>query len=665
MAVGGFELVSDYRPQGDQPAAIKQLVASMRQGQKAQTLLGVTGSGKTFTVASVIQEIQKPALVIAHNKTLAAQLYSEFRELFPKNAIEYFVSYYDYYQPEAYIPRTDTYIEKDASINEQIERMRNSATRSLIERQDVLIVASVSCIYGLGSPDAYEELSVPIQRGATVDRDDLLRQLTSIQYQRNNYEFKRGSFRVRGDVVDIFPAYEEQRSIRVEFFDDEIDTLLVVDPLTGEVFDEPRQVVIYPASHYVTPKERLERAIQAIEEELEHQLLQLKSRAKLLEAQRLEQRTRFDLEILRETGFCPGIENYSRHLDGREPGEPPATLLNYFPEDFAIFIDESHMTVPQIGAMFRGDRSRKETLVDHGFRLPSAVDNRPLRFDEFERLVHQVTFVSATPAEYEREHSGDRIAEQIIRPTGLVDPPVIVRSARGQVDDLYGEILQCVQRGERVLITTLTKRMAEELTEYYRGLGVRVKYLHSDIDTIQRTELLEELRAGRFDVLVGINLLREGLDLPEVALVAILDADKEGFLRSTTSLIQTFGRAARNVDGRVIMYADHETPSMRAAMEETRRRREVQIEYNQKHEITPESVKKALRQILEHEAREELPAVAAVGGAEGQWTPETIRKELKKLRKQMFDAAEQLEFEAAAQIRDQIRELERLELTLR
>ncbi len=665
MSESKFRIVSEYEPRGDQPAAIEQLSSEIAAGAPSQTLLGITGSGKTFTMASVVERVQKPTLVIAHNKTLAAQLYSEFRSLFPDNAIEYFVSYYDYYQPEAYIPRTDTYIEKDASINEQIERMRNSATRSLLDRRDVLIVASVSCIYGLGSPDAYEGMSVEILRGGTLDRDELLRQLTAIQYQRNNFEFRRGVFRVRGDVIDIFPAYEEERTIRVELFDDEIESLVVVDPLTGEVFDEPERVVVYPANHYVTPKERLDRALVSIEEEMEEHVARLRSRQKLLEAQRLEQRTKFDLEILRETGFCSGIENYSRHLDGRTAGEPPATLLNYFPEDFLVLIDESHMTVPQIGAMFRGDRSRKETLVDHGFRLPSAVDNRPLRFDEFDRLVHQVVYVSATPADYEKEQSGSRIVEQIIRPTGLLDPTVEVRPARGQVDDLYGEIRQRVEKDERVLVTTLTKRMAEELTEYYRGLGVKVKYLHSDVKTIERTEILEELRAGKFDVLVGINLLREGLDLPEVTLVAILDADKEGFLRSTTSLIQTFGRAARNVSGHAILYAESETASMKAAIGEAERRREIQKQHNAEHGITPETVQKNLRQILDVQEKEEEALAPSLVEGDDRWSPEKLRREIKKLRKEMFVAAERLDFEKAAQLRDQMQELERLELKRR
>ncbi len=667
MAGRPFRLVSDFKPAGDQPAAIEALTRNLLNHEKHQVLLGITGSGKTFTMASVVERVQKPTLVMAHNKTLAAQLYSEFRSLFPDNAVEYFVSYYDYYQPEAYVPRTDTYIEKDAAINEQIERMRNSATRSLLERRDVLIVASVSCIYGLGSPGSYQEMSVDIAKGGRVERDVLLRQLTAIQYQRNQYEFKRGSFRVRGDVIEIFPAYEEHRAIRVELFDDLVEALVAIDPLTGEVLEEPESVTIWPASHYVTPADELKRARESIEAELELRLVELKSKGKLLEAQRLEQRTRFDLEMLQETGTCPGIENYSRHLDGRAEGEPAATLINYFPEDYLLVVDESHQTIPQIGGMYRGDRARKETLVGYGFRLPSALDNRPLRFDEFERLVKQVTYVSATPARYECEKSGDRRIEQIIRPTGLVDPPVEVRPARGQVDDLLGEIRKAVAAGERVLVTTLTKRMSEELTDYLRGLGVKVKYLHSDIDTIERTEILEELRAGGFDVLVGINLLREGLDLPEVALVAILDADKEGFLRSTTSLIQTFGRAARHVNGRAILYAEKETDSMRAALAETRRRREVQIEHNRVHGITPEGVKKSLRAILDQVEREDhaildTPAPPKKGLARADRGK--LREEIAELRKKMLAAAEKLDFEKAAALRDRMRKLELEDLKL-
>jgi excinuclease ABC subunit B len=633
---------------------------------KEQVLLGITGSGKTFTMASVVERVQKPTLVLAHNKTLAAQLYSEFKSLFPDNAVEYFVSYYDYYQPEAYVPRTDTYIEKDASINEQIERMRNSATRSLLERRDVLIVASVSCIYGLGSPGAYEEMSVTIDRKSKLERDGLLRRLTSIQYQRNNFEFQRGSFRVRGDVVEIFPAYEESKAIRVELFDDEIEKLVAIDPLTGEVLEEPEQVTIWPASHYVTPHETMQRALKTIEAELELRLPELRGQAKLLEAQRLEQRTRFDLEMMQETGTCPGIENYSRHLDGRTAGEPPATLLNYFPEDFLLVVDESHQTIPQVSGMYRGDRARKETLVSYGFRLPSALDNRPLRFDEFEKLVHQVVYVSATPAQFEREKSGEHVVEQILRPTGLLDPKVDVRPARGQVDDLHGEILKAVAAGERVLVTTLTKRMAEELTDHYRGLGVKVKYLHSDVDTIERTEILEQLRAGLFDVLVGINLLREGLDLPEVALVGILDADKEGFLRSTTSLIQTFGRAARHVNGRAILYAEKQTDSIRAALAEVDRRRAIQEKHNRDHGITPESIKKNLRSILDLAAAEEHAVLDTPAPPRPRVRRDRteLRAEIATLKQKMLAEAEKLEFEKAAEIRDRMRDLELEDLKL-
>jgi len=641
-------------------------VRGIERNERHQVLLGITGSGKTFTMASVVERVQRPTLVLAHNKTLAAQLYSEFRSLFPDNAVEYFVSYYDYYQPEAYVPRTDTYIEKDAAINQQIERMRNSATRSLLERRDVLIVASVSCIYGLGSPGAYEEMSVEIDKSRRIERDALLRRLTAIQYQRNNFEFQRGSFRVRGDVVEIFPAYEESKAVRVELFDDQIEALVVVDPLTGEVLEEPASITIWPASHYVTPHEQLQKAIGTIEAELALRLVELKGEGKLLEAQRLEQRTKFDLEMLQETGTCPGIENYSRHLDGRAVGEPPATLLNYFPEDFLLVVDESHQSIPQVGGMYRGDRARKETLVSYGFRLPSALDNRPLRFDEFEKLVKQVTYVSATPAEYEREKSGANVVEQVLRPTGLLDPRVDVRPARGQVDDLHGEILKAVAAGERVLVTTLTKRMAEELTDYYRGLGVKVKYLHSDIETIERTELLEELRAGVFDVLVGINLLREGLDLPEVALVAILDADKEGFLRSTTSLIQSFGRAARNVNGRAILYAEKETDSIRAALAEVERRRAIQERHNRENGITPETIKKNLRSILDLAEREEHAVLdtPAPPKKRARKDREALRGEIAELRQKMFAAAEKLEFEKAAELRDRLQELELDDLRL-
>jgi excinuclease ABC subunit B len=664
--MAGFRIVSDFKACGDQPRAIETLTRGLREGAPHQVLLGITGSGKTFTVASVVEQVQRPTLVLAPNKTLAAQLYSEFRSLFPDNAVEYFVSYYDYYQPEAYVPRTDTYIEKDASINEQIERMRNSATRSLLERRDVLIVASVSCIYGLGSPGHYEEMSVTISKKGRVERDGLLRKLTAIQYQRNHFEFKRGAFRVRGDVIEIFPAYEESKAVRVELFDDEVEALVVIDPLTGEVLDHPDEVTIWPASHYVTPHDQMHRALDTISAELEQRLPELRAKGRLLEAQRLEQRTRFDLEIMQETGTCAGIENYSRHLDGRAPGEPPATLLNYFPEDYLLVVDESHVSMPQVGGMYRGDRARKETLVEYGFRLPSALDNRPLRFDEFEKLAHQTLYVSATPAEHERKLAGSHVAEQIIRPTGLLDPRVEVRPVRGQVDDLYGEIKKAAAAGERVLVTTLTKRMSEELTDYLRGLGVRVKYLHSDIDTLERAEILDQLRAGAFDVLVGINLLREGLDLPEVALVAILDADKEGFLRSTTSLIQTFGRAARNVNGRAILYAERETDSIRTAMGEAARRRVLQEKYNTEHGITPESVKKNLRAILAVAEKEDHAVLdtPAPKRARPRADREALRVEIAELRVKMLAAAEKLDFERAARMRDEMRRLELEDLKL-
>ena len=660
-----FRLVSDYRPEGDQPAAIETLVANVRAGVRHQTLLGVTGSGKTFTIANLIEQVQKPTLVMAHNKILAAQLYSEFRELFPENAVEYFVSYYDYYQPEAYIPRTDTFIEKDASINERIERMRNAATASLLSRSDVLIVASVSCIYGLGSPEAYADMSVQLRVGQEIDRDDLLRQLARIQYQRNNLEFKRGTFRVRGDVIEIFPAYAEDRIVRIELFDTTVEQILEVDPLRGAVTGQQESLTVFPASHYITPKARLERALSGIAAELEDRLLELRAAGKLLEAQRLEQRTRFDLELIKETGFCSGIENYSRHLDDRRPGEPPATLINYFPDDFLLVLDESHQTVPQAGGMYRGDQARKRTLVEFGFRLPSAMDNRPLRFEEFERLHDQVVYVSATPADQEREKSGDHIVEQVIRPTGLVDPEVVVRPARGQVDDLLGEIRAAAARDQRVLVTTLTKRMAEELTDYYRECGVRVKYMHSDIATIERTEIVRDLRQGSFDVLVGINLLREGLDLPEVCLVAILDADREGFLRSTTSLVQTCGRAARNVDGRVIMYAEQVTGSMQRALDEMNRRRKKQLDYNREQGITPQTIKKRIRDILESVYEQDYATVPLLESAGEALDLKKVGREIERLTREMHAASAELRFEQAAELRDRIRALEELELRYR
>ncbi len=593
-----FKLVSDFEPKGDQPQAIEKLSKAVLKGVSHQVLLGVTGSGKTFTMANVIEKVQRPALVISHNKTLAAQLYGEFKELFPENAVEFFVSYYDYYQPEAYIPSTDTYIEKDTQINEDIDKMRHSATRSLLERNDVIIVASVSCIYGLGSPEAYHGMLLYLEKGMAISREEILSKLVEIQYERNDIDFHRGTFRVRGDVIEVFPAHEEYRAIRIDLFGDEVEAIAEVDPIRGKLIQPLDKVPIYPGSHYVTPPDRLQMAIQNIREELRERTEWFRSRNRLLEAQRLEQRTNFDLEMLRELGYCQGIENYSRHLTGRKSGEPPPTLLDYYPKDFLLFIDESHVTIPQLIGMYRGDRSRKETLVEYGFRLPSALDNRPLMFEEFEERVHQAVYVSATPSAYEMKKSSGRIVEQIIRPTGLSDPSLEVKPAKNQVDDLLEEIQKRVKKKERVLVTTLTKRMAEDLTEYYADLGIRVKYLHSDIHTLDRVEILRELRLGKFDVLIGINLLREGLDLPEVSLVAILDADKEGFLRSEKSLIQTFGRAARNVNGQVILYADKMTGAMDQAILETNRRRKIQEEYNKVHRITPQTVKKAVRNIL-------------------------------------------------------------------
>ena len=663
--MNSFKIVSDFKPKGDQPEAIDQLVEGLNQGLEHQVLLGVTGSGKTFTMANVIERVNRPTLVIAPNKTLAAQLFEEFKALFPENAVEYFVSYYDYYQPEAYIPRTDTYIEKDASINDKIDKMRHSATRSLLERRDVIIVASVSCIYGIGSPEDYQGLLFLFQNQMEVSRDILLDRLVEIQYKRNDIDFHRGTFRVRGDVVDIFPAYEGDKAIRIEFFGDTVDSISEIDPLRGSVLRKLNKIRIYPGSHYVTTKSNLLRALGAIAEELEEELKKLKDQNKLLEAQRLEQRTRFDMEVIRETGSCSGIENYSRHLDGRRPGEPPATLLSYFPDDFLLFADESHVGIPQIGGMYKGDRSRKETLVEYGFRLPSALDNRPLNFKEFEGMTNQVIYVSATPAEYEMEKSNGVIVEQIIRPTGLMDPEVEIRPVKEQIDDLLGEIRERAKRKERVLVTTLTKRMAEELTDYYADLGVRVKYLHSDIDTLERTEIIRNLRLGKFDCLIGINLLREGLDIPEVSLVAILDADKEGFLRSERSLIQTIGRAARNINGKVLMYADLMTGSLDRAVFETNRRRKIQKRFNKKNNITPESVVKSISDILSSIYEADYVTIPIAEEPEEEYlTIKDISKKIGQLKNEMKEAAEQYDFERAAELRDRIFDLEEKELEL-
>jgi len=661
--MNSFKLVSEFGPKGDQPQAIEALSEGVLEGAQHQVLLGVTGSGKTFTMANVIERVQRPTLVISHNKTLAAQLYGEFKELFPENAVEFFVSYYDYYQPEAYIPSTDTYIEKDTQINEDIDKMRHSATRSLLERNDVIIVASVSCIYGLGSPEAYHGMLLYLERGMTITREEILSKLVEIQYERNDIDFHRGTFRVRGDVIEVFPAHEENRAVRIELFGDEVENISEIDPLKGRVIEPLDKVPIYPGSHYVTPPDRMQKAIQGIREELKERLEWLRTQNRLLEAQRLEQRTKFDLEMLRELGYCQGIENYSRHLTGRRPGEPPPTLLDYFPKDYLIFIDESHVTIPQLIGMYRGDRSRKETLVEYGFRLPSAVDNRPLMFEEFEKRVRQVVYVSATPSGYEMKKSSGRVVEQIIRPTGLSDPLLEVKPAKNQVDDLLTEIHERVKKKERVLVTTLTKRMAEDLTEYYADLGIRVKYLHSDIDTLERIEILRDLRLGKFDVLIGINLLREGLDIPEVSLVAILDADKEGFLRSEKSLIQTFGRAARNVNGKAILYADKMTESMDHAILETNRRRKIQDVYNQAHQITPQTIKKAVRNILASIYEADYFSIPAVSDIEGEYVPvKEIPVMVQKLKKEMKEAASRLEFERAARLRDQIHRLELMEL---
>ena len=659
-----FKLHSAYVPTGDQPEAIDSLVANLEAGVPEQILLGVTGSGKTFTMANVIARCGRPALVLAPNKTLAAQLYNEFREFFPQNAVEYFVSYYDYYQPEAYVPASDTYIEKDSSINDNIDKLRHAATHALLTRRDVIIVASVSCIYGLGSPEFYARMIIPVEVGQHMSMDALITRLVEVQYERNDYDFHRGTFRVRGDVLEIIPAYHHERALRIEFFGDDIDSIREVDPLTGDVLAEVGKTVIYPASHFVSAQDNLKRTTADIRQELLERLTAFKASGRLVEAQRLEQRTQLDLEMIEELGYCNGIENYSRHLDGRKAGEPPSCLLNYFPEDFILFVDESHITVPQVGGMFKGDRSRKQTLVDYGFRLPSALDNRPLQFDEFRSLLHQVVYVSATPGKYEMDQSQGIISEQIIRPTGLVDPEVEVRPTKGQMEDLLGECRERIRRGERVLVTTLTKRMAEDLTEYCCNMGVNARYLHSDIDTLERLQIIRALRQGEFDVLVGINLLREGLDIPEVSLVCILDADKEGFLRSTGSLIQTFGRAARNVHGHVILYADTVTASMRAAMDETERRRAKQTAYNTEHGITPRSTRKSLESPLD--ALYVDTSSSSRGKGKGRasrqddavpLTAEDTAAMVQRLEKEMREAARELEFERAAALRDRIRAL--------
>jgi len=647
-----FKLHSEYEPTGDQPQAIEKLVAGFKAGKKAQTLLGVTGSGKTFTMANVIQQLQKPTLIISHNKTLAAQLHGEFKEYFPENAVEYFVSYYDYYQPEAYVPSTDTYIEKDSEINDEIDKLRHSATASLFERKDVIIVASVSCIYGLGSPFDYENQMLSIRPGMEKPRQDILRKLVDIQYTRNDLAFERGTFRCRGDIIDVFPA-GENNAVRIELFGDEVESIKEMNPLTGEIVGVRNHVAIYPATHYVTSPENLEKAMVTINEELEERIQWFKDRGKLLEAQRIEQRTRYDMEMLREIGTCKGIENYSRHLNCLPPGTRPYTLIDYFPKDFIVMIDESHVMLPQLRAMYAGDRSRKQSLVDYGFRLPSALDNRPLKFEEWEGLINQIMFVSATPAAYEREHAGGITAEQVIRPTGLIDPPIDVRPTEGQIDDLIGEINKTVAKGEKAFVTTLTKKMSESLTDYLTNAGIRAKYLHSEIDTLERLEILRDLRLGEFDVLVGINLLREGLDIPEVSLVAILDADKEGFLRTETSLIQTVGRAARNVDGHVVMYGDFVSKAMKAAIDETNRRRAIQQKYNEDNNITPKTIEKSVRSVIEAtKAAEEVSEYK--GRKPEELTAKELKDYVKELEQEMKQAADDLQFERAAQLRDQI-----------
>ena len=649
-----FEIKSAFKPTGDQPEAIKQIVTSINNDEKFQTLLGVTGSGKTFTMANIIREVKKPTLILAHNKTLAAQLYSEFKEFFPNNAVEYFVSYYDYYQPEAYVASSDTYIEKDASINDEIDKLRHSATASILEREDVIVVSSVSCIYGIGDPDDYKKLMLSLRPGMEMDRDELIKRLVEIQYERNDINFIRGTFRVRGDILEIFPAGNDEKAIRIEFFGDEIDRIVEIDYVTGKILGTRNYIAIFPASHYVTTPEKVAHAVEAIEEELIDRVEYFKEHDKLLEAQRIEQRTKYDIEMLSEIGMCQGIENYSRHITGRKEGEKPYTLMNFFPDDFLLIVDESHVTIPQVRGMYAGDRSRKQSLIENGFRLPSAYDNRPLNFEEFEENINQVLFVSATPGPYEIEHS-TTVTEQIIRPTGLLDPIIEVRPIENQIDNLVGEINQVIEKGERVLITTLTKKMSEDLTNYLKEIGIKVKYLHSDIDTLERTEIIRDLRLGKFDVLVGINLLREGLDIPEVSLVAILDADKEGFLRSETSLIQTVGRAARNSEGRVIMYADKITRSMAATIEETKRRREIQDQYNKEHNIVPKTIVKGVRDKIETLKVADDEVVFGIAESEDEYD---IQNNIETLQKEMMEAAQNLQFERAAQLRDKIKELE-------
>lgn len=649
-----FKIQSEYKPTGDQPEAIDKITDALNRNEKFNTLLGVTGSGKTFTMANIIKNVNKPTLIIAHNKTLAAQLYSEFKEFFPENAVEYFVSYYDYYQPEAYVAHSDTYIEKDASINDEIDKLRHSATAAVLERRDCIIISSVSCIYGLGDPEDYKKLMVSLRPGMEKDRDEIIKKLIEIQYERNDVNFTRGTFRVRGDILEIFPANTDERAIRIEFFGDEIDRITEIDYLTGKLIGLRNHVVIFPASHYVTTPERIDKAIIDIQKELKDRVDYFKENDKLVEAQRIDQRTRYDIEMLKEIGFCQGIENYSRHITGREPGEKPYTLMDFFPDDFLIIVDESHVTVPQVRGMYAGDRSRKSSLIDNGFRLPSAYDNRPLNFSEFEDNINQILFVTATPGPYEIEHS-TTIAEQIIRPTGLLDPVIEVRPINNQIDNLVGEINSITEKGERVLITTLTKKMSEDLTNYLKDIGIKVKYLHSDIDTLERIEIIRDLRLGKFDVLVGINLLREGLDIPEVSLVAILDADKEGFLRSETSLIQTIGRAARNSNGKVIMYADKITRSMQSAIEETKRRREIQMHYNEVNNIVPTTIQKGIRKGIEATV---VADEEAVYGDINENNEDSIRESIENLKVEMMEAAQNLQFERAAQLRDKIKELE-------